>query len=138
MPIQTYVVPYKFSLVRELVERELSRGGQVFYIHNNINSIYSIASHIEANCRDAHVGVVHGRMEKEAVEEVMERFYDNELNVLVATSIVENGIDVPNANMIIVEDADRFGLSQLYQIKGRVGRGTASHMPIFFIKNKRT
>ena len=123
MPIQTYVVPYKFSLVRELVERELSRGGQVFYIHNNINSIYSIASHIEANCRNAHVGVVHGRMEKEAVEEVMERFYDNELNVLVATSIVENGIDVPNANMIIVEDADRFGLSQLYQIKGRVGRG---------------
>ena len=123
MPIQTYVVPYKFTLVRELIERELSRGGQVFYIHNNINTIYSIASKIEANCRDSHVGVVHGRMDKEAVEEVMERFYDDELNVLVATSIVENGIDVPNANMIIVEDADRFGLSQLYQIKGRVGRG---------------
>ena len=123
MPIQTYVTPFQFSLVRELVEREISRHGQVFYIHNKIDTIYSIASKIEANCLGAKCGVVHGQMDKEMVEEVMERFYDGELNVLVATSIVENGIDVPNANMLIVEDADRFGLSQLYQIKGRVGRG---------------
>ncbi|MBO4541505.1 MAG: transcription-repair coupling factor, partial [Bacilli bacterium] len=104
-------------------QRELARNGQVFYIHNAISSIYGVAAKLEAKIPGAVVGVVHGQMEKEAVEDVMERFYDGELNVLVATSIVENGIDVPNANMIIVEDADHFGLSQLYQIKGRVGRG---------------
>ena len=123
MPIQTYVTPYNEEVVYELIQRELSRHGQVFYLHNRVETIYRVASRIAARLPLASVGVVHGQMDKETIEDVMERFYDNDINVLVCTSIVENGIDIPNANMIIVENADRFGLSQLYQIKGRVGRG---------------
>lgn len=123
MPIQTYVTPYNAEIVNELIQRELSRHGQVFYVHNRVETIYRTASRLSAKIPMASVGVVHGQMDKESIEDVMEKFYDGDLNVLVCTSIVENGIDIPNANMIIVEDADRFGLSQLYQIKGRVGRG---------------
>ena len=123
MPIQTYVTPYQENVVYELIGRELARDGQVFYLHNNVATIDSTADRITRHVPGARVGVVHGQMEKEESQEIMQRFYTGELNVLVATSIVENGIDVPNANMIIVEDADHFGLSQLYQIKGRVGRG---------------
>lgn len=123
MPIQTYVTPFKQDVVDELIERELARSGQVYYIYNRVETIYGVAHKIAARIPGAEVGVVHGQMEKEEVEMVMERFYEGEVNVLVCTSIVENGIDVPNANMVIVENADRFGLSQLYQIKGRVGRG---------------
>ncbi|MBR1847297.1 MAG: transcription-repair coupling factor [Bacilli bacterium] len=123
MPIQTYVTPYNEEVVYELIQRELSRHGQVFYVHNRVETIYHVASRIAAKLDLASVGVVHGKMDKDSIEDVMERFYDGEINVLVCTSIVENGIDIPNANMIIVENADRFGLSQLYQIKGRVGRG---------------
>lgn len=123
MPIQTYVTPYNEQVVYELIQRELSRHGQVFYVHNRVETIYHVASRLASKIDLASVGVVHGKMDKDAIEDVMEKFYDNEINVLVCTSIVENGIDIPNANMIIVENADRFGLSQLYQIKGRVGRG---------------
>lgn len=123
MPIQTYVTPFKQDVVDELISRELARNGQVFYLHNVVETIYSTASLIANRIPLASVGVVHGQMPKEEIEEVMEQFYNNEVNVLVCTSIVENGIDIPNANMLIVENADKFGLSQLYQIKGRVGRG---------------
>jgi transcription-repair coupling factor (superfamily II helicase) len=123
MPIQTYVTPYKQDVVYELVQRELARNGQVFYVHNKVMSIYATASRLAQAIPGAKIGVVHGQMEKDEIEDVMAKFYDAELNVLVCTSIVENGIDIPNANMLIVEDADTFGLSQLYQIKGRVGRG---------------
>lgn len=123
MPIQTYVTPYKEEVVDELISRELSRGGQVFYVHNVVETIYNRASDLSRRIPEAAIGVVHGQMEKEEIEDVMSKFYDDKLNVLVCTSIVENGIDIPNANLIIVEDADKFGLSQLYQIKGRVGRG---------------
>ncbi|MBE6127402.1 MAG: transcription-repair coupling factor [Erysipelotrichaceae bacterium] len=123
MPIQTYVTPYNEEVVNELIQRELSRRGQVFYVHNRVETIYRVASRLAAHLPLASVGVVHGQMDHESIEDVMEKFYDGDINVLVCTSIVENGIDIPNANMIIVENADRFGLSQLYQIKGRVGRG---------------
>ncbi len=123
MPIQTYVTPYNRGSIYELINRELSRDGQVFYVHNKVNSIYAKAEELSEALTNAKIGVVHGQMEKSEIEETMERFYDGDINVLVATSIIENGIDVPNANMLIVEDADHFGLSQLYQIKGRVGRG---------------
>ena len=123
MPIQTYVTPYKEEIVDELISRELSRNGQVYYVHNRVDTIYSCASKLASRIPLAKIGVVHGQMDKNESEDVMAKFYDNELNVLVCTSIVENGIDIPNANMIIVENADNFGLSQLYQIKGRVGRG---------------
>jgi len=122
MPVQTYVVPYKEDVVDELINRELGRNGQVFYLYNRVEFIYQKASKLASRIRGASIGVVHGEMEKEEIEDVMSSFYEGKINVLVCTSIIENGIDVPNANMIIVEDADRFGLSQLYQIKGRVGR----------------
>ncbi|MGN1262375.1 MAG: helicase-related protein, partial [Candidatus Enteromonas sp.] len=123
MPIQTYVTPFKKDVINELIERELARQGQVYYVYNRVETIYAIAHRITSDIPGAEVGVVHGQMDKEEVEEVMERFYEGQVNVLVCTTIVENGIDVPNANMVIVENADTFGLSQLYQIKGRVGRG---------------
>lgn len=123
MPIQTYVIKRDEYVIKELIEREISRGGQVFYLYNRIATIYQVANRVTKLVSGAKVGVIHGQMNREEVEDVMNEFYNNELNVLVATSIIENGIDVPNANVIIVENADQFGLSQLYQIKGRVGRG---------------
>lgn len=123
MPIQTYVIPRRDGVVRELIERELQREGQVFYLHNRVDSIYETANKISRMIKGASVGVVHGQMDRDEIEDVMMKFYSGEVNVLVCTSIIENGIDVPNANMIIVENAGSFGLAQLYQIKGRVGRG---------------
>lgn len=122
MPIQTYVIEKNMKLIREIIERELARKGQVFYLYNKISTISSVASDIERNVKGAKVIVVHGKMTREETEEAMMRFHNQEANVMVCTTIVENGIDIPNANTIIIEDADRFGLSQLYQIKGRVGR----------------
>lgn len=123
LPIQTYVVPYNDDMIQELIERELARQGQVFYLHNRVSTIYGKARKIQQMVPDAKIGIAHGKMEHEDIEDVMLKFYSGEINVLVCTSIIETGIDIENVNMIIVEDADRFGLSQLYQIKGRVGRG---------------
>ena len=122
MPIQTYVTPFKLDVVKELVERELGRNGQVFYLHNNISTLYNRVSVLQKMMPNVSFGVAHGKMDREDIEDVMMRFYDGQIDVLVSTSIIENGIDVPNANMIIVEDSENYGLSQLYQIKGRVGR----------------
>ena len=122
MPIQTYVTPFNWNIVKELIERELGRDGQVFFLHNEVVDIYQVAGKLQKMIPMANVGVVHGQMNKDDIEELMDKFYSGEINVLVCTSIVENGIDVPNANMIIVQDSERYGLSQLYQIKGRVGR----------------
>lgn len=121
--IQTYVTPYRFEVAKELIERELSRRGQVFYVYNYVDSIFQKADRIASAIPTCNVGVVHGQMDKDEIDDTMTRFYNGDIDVLVATSIIENGIDVPNANLIIIEDADRFGLAQLYQIKGRVGRG---------------
>ena len=122
MPVQTYVAPFNEDVVKELIERELGRNGQVFYMRNNISTLYQCANRLQKMLPDARIAVAHGKMLKDEVEDVMSRFYNGEVDVLVCTSIVENGIDVPNANMIIFEDSERYGLSQLYQIKGRVGR----------------
>ncbi|MCD8209489.1 MAG: transcription-repair coupling factor [Coprobacillus sp.] len=122
MPIQTFVMPYKEEIVKELIERELSRGGQVFFLHNNTETIYNVARRLQELIPNAKFAISHGHMDKNDIEDVMEKFYNGEIDVLVSTSIIENGIDIPNANMIIVQDADHYGLSQLYQIKGRVGR----------------
>lgn len=123
MPIQTYVLAHRKEVIKELIERELARNGQAFYVYNRVESIYSVASELHSMVSGARIGVVHGQMNRNEIENVMEQFYNGDINVLVCTSIIENGIDIPNANLIIVEDADTFGLSQLYQIKGRVGRG---------------
>ena len=122
MPIQTYVAPYQDNLVKEAIERELARGGQVFYLHNNTSTIVSKANKIAKMINGARISVVHGQMDKEDIEDTMTRFYNNEINILVCTSIIETGLDIANANTMIIEEADHFGLSQLYQIKGRVGR----------------
>jgi transcription-repair coupling factor (superfamily II helicase) len=123
MPIQTYVIPYDESVICDLIKRELVRNGQVFYVYNYIDSIYQKEFRLQQLVPEAKIGVIHGRMEKSDVDEVMSQFYSGDLNVLLATSIIENGIDIRNANLMLIEDADHFGLAQLYQIKGRVGRG---------------
>ncbi|MCH5180579.1 MAG: transcription-repair coupling factor [Erysipelotrichales bacterium] len=123
IPIQTYVIPQKDDVVYELISRELSRKGQVFYLHNNVSTIYSKALKIEKAIKGCRVGVAHGQMDRDSIEDIMLNFYNGDIDVLVCTSIIETGIDIPNVNMIIIEDADKFGLAQLYQIKGRVGRG---------------
>lgn len=120
--VQTYVVEKDFQLVKEIIERELSRDGQVFYLFNKVKEIYNVANKLSKALPDVRVGVAHGQMSKEEIEDVMFKFTNHEYDVLVCTTIIETGIDIANANTILVEDADRFGLSQLYQIKGRVGR----------------
>lgn len=122
LPIQTYIVEKNKGFIKDIIQRELSRNGQVFYLHNRVQSIYSVVKELQKELPDAHIGVVHGQMNREDIENAMIRFQENEYQVLVCTTIVETGIDIPNANTMIIEDADKFGLSQLYQIKGRVGR----------------
>ena len=123
MPIQTYVIAFDLDSVKELIKRELSRQGQIFYIHNEIATIYERADTLQSLVPECKIAIIHAKMEKNEIEDVMLQFYNGEIDMLVSTSIVENGIDVRNANLIIVENADKFGLAQLYQIKGRVGRG---------------
>lgn len=122
MPVQTYVIEKNNMVIKEIIERELSRDGQVFYLFNRVSQIFQVAAKIEQDIPGCRVGVAHGKMTREEIEDVMMRFTENEFQVLVCTTIIETGIDIPNANTMIIEDADRFGLSQLYQIKGRVGR----------------
>lgn len=110
------------SLVVDAIEKELSRDGQVFYLYNNIDKIYNIARTLQHEIKDARIGIVHGKMNREDVENVMLQFTNKEINILVCTTIIENGIDIPNANTILIDNAQDFGLSQIYQIKGRVGR----------------
>ena len=124
MPIQTYVTPFRMDVVKELIERELGRSGQVFFLHNNIATLYNRVAVLQKMMPNVTFGVAHGKMERDDIEDVMIKFYEGQIDVLVSTSIIENGIDVPNANMIIVEDSENYGLSQLYQIKGRVGRSS--------------
>ena len=121
-PVQTYVIEKNDVLIKQIIERELARDGQVFYLHNRTSNIANIADKIGRMVPGARVVVGHGKMEKNELEDVMMRFVNKEYNVLICTTIIETGIDIPNANTIIVENADKFGLSQLYQIKGRVGR----------------
>jgi transcription-repair coupling factor (superfamily II helicase) len=122
LPVQTYIVEKNRSLVKEIIERELARGGQVFYLFNNVEQIFSLAYRLQQDIPYAKVAVAHGQMNREEIEDVMFQFTENECNVLVCTTIIETGIDIPNANTMIIDRADAFGLSQLYQIKGRVGR----------------
>jgi len=122
MPIFTNVLPWTDQLLSEALHRELDRGGQAFFLHNRIDTIYTIAEELGALVPEARIGVAHGQMSGGDLDEVMRAFVDGEVDILVCSSIIENGLDVPNANTLIVDRADRFGLSQLYQIRGRVGR----------------
>jgi transcription-repair coupling factor (superfamily II helicase) len=121
-PVQTYVLEYDEEVAREAITKELERGGQVFYLFNNVENIQRKAENIRDLVPEAKVDYAHGRMSGEKIEEIMQDFVEQKTNVLVCTTILESGIDIPNANTIIVENADRMGLAQLYQIRGRVGR----------------
>lgn len=122
LPVLTYVIQKNDNIVKDVIERELSRHGQVFYLYNNVSDIHSIAMKLQQALPQAKVGIAHGQMHRDDIEDVMLQFTSNQINVLVCTTIVETGIDIPNANTMIIDRADTFGLSQLYQIKGRVGR----------------
>ena len=121
-PVQTYVLEYDTEVIKEAITKELERNGQVFYLYNNVESIPKKAMEIQELVPEAKVEFAHGKMTGKELEDIMERFVKQEINVLVCTTILESGIDIPNANTIIVENADRLGLAQLYQIRGRVGR----------------
>jgi transcription-repair coupling factor (superfamily II helicase) len=121
-PILTFVEPWDDALLEEAIARELDRGGQVFFVHNRIETIETIAARVRALAPRARVAVGHGQMAADDLEDVMQAFVVGDLDILVSTMIVESGLDVPNANTMIVHDAHRFGLAQLYQLRGRVGR----------------
>jgi len=121
-PVQTYVMEHDWTVVCDAIRREVLRGGQVYYIHNRIDSIDRTASRISRLMEDVTIGVAHGQMDEEALSSVMESVVSGETQVLVCTTIIETGIDIPNVNTLIIEDADRLGLAQLHQLRGRVGR----------------
>ena len=123
-PVQTYVLEYDQEVIKEAITKELERDGQVFYIFNNVENIQKKADDIARLVPEARVAYAHGRMTGKEIEDIMQEFIEKNTNVLVCTTILESGIDIPNANTIIVENADRMGLAQLYQIRGRVGRSS--------------
>ena len=122
MPIQTYVMEYNEEMVREAIHRELARGGQVYYVFNRVNGIAEMALAIQKLVPDAQVAFAHGQMSERELEKIMYRFINGEIDVLVSTTIIETGLDISNVNTMIIHDADKLGLSQLYQLRGRVGR----------------
>lgn len=137
LPVMTYVVEYNKQTLYDLIRKELSRDGQAYYLYNHTEMIYSVANDIAKSIPEAKVGIIHGKMDRVEIEDVMLAFIAKEYNVLVCTTIIETGIDIPNANTIIVENAHRFGLSQLYQIKGRVGRSDRLAYAYFVVPEKR-
>jgi transcription-repair coupling factor (superfamily II helicase) len=122
MPIITHVLPWVDEVLEDAIRRELDRGGQVFFVHNRVESIASVAQRVRQIVPDATLDIAHGQMASHELESVMRRFLDGQISVLLSTAIIENGLDVPTANTLIVDRADQFGLAQLYQIRGRVGR----------------
>ena len=136
-PVQTYVLEYDEEIVREAILKEVERGGQVFYLFNNVEQIAKKANDVAKLVPEAKISYAHGKMTGKELEEIMEAFISKEIDVLVCTTILESGIDMPNANTIIVENAERLGLSQLYQIRGRVGRSNKqAYAYITYKRNK--
>ena len=122
MPIQTYVMEYNDEMVREAIEREISRQGQVYYVYNRVEDIAEVTAHIQKLVPEVTVAYAHGQMKEHQLERIMYEFISGEIDVLVSTTIIETGLDISNVNTMIIHDADRLGLSQLYQLRGRVGR----------------
>ncbi|MBO5287577.1 MAG: transcription-repair coupling factor [Clostridia bacterium] len=120
--IQSYVLEYDENIINDAIRRELHRGGQVFYLYNNVEQIYHVANKLSKAFPDANIAVGHGQMDRESIEKIWQSLVDGTVDILVSTTIIETGIDIPNANTLIIENADRMGLSQLHQIRGRVGR----------------
>ena len=136
-PVQTYVLENNQEFIREAIYRELDRQGQVYYLHNRVGSLPEEAARVQALVPEARVGYAHGQMSEAELEAVMQAFLDGELDVLVCTTIIESGLDIPNVNTLIVQDADHLGLSQLYQLRGRVGRSNrTAYAYLFYRYNK--
>ncbi len=123
-PVQTFVMEHDDRILDDAMRRELARGGQVYYLHNRIDTIEQCASRMRRRIPDAEIAVIHGRMNEDQVSDAMQRMSDGEVQILVCTTIIETGLDIPNANTLIIEDADRLGLAQLHQLRGRVGRSS--------------
>lgn len=136
LPIRTYVAAYEDGLVRDAILRELDRGGQVFFVHNRVQGINILTDQLRKLVPEARVGIGHGQMHEDQLELVMSEFAAGKYDVLVCTTIIESGIDIPNANTIIINNADKFGLAQLYQLRGRVGR-SAARAYAYFLYDKR-
>ncbi len=134
LPVKTYVMEYSDAVIREAIRREMARGGQVYFLYNRVRSIEQMHDRIKALVPDARIGIAHGQMRENALEDIMLDFYAGAYDVLLCTTIVESGLDVPDANTLIVFDADRFGLSQLYQIRGRVGRSNRQAYAYFTVR----
>ena len=132
LPIITHVGPYSPWLVRQAILRELERGGQVFFVHNRVQTIGAMRSHLEKLIPEARMVVAHGQMHEDQLSQRMEQFAAGDVDILLSTSIIESGLDIPNANTLIVDRADTFGLAQLYQLRGRVGRGAQRAYAYFF------
>jgi transcription-repair coupling factor (superfamily II helicase) len=136
LPIVTHVGPYSKRLIRQAILRELERGGQVFFVHNRVQTIGAIRNHLERLVPESRITIAHGQMPEKDLSERMKQFTAGEVDVLLSTSIIESGLDIPNANTLIVDRADTFGLAQLYQLRGRVGRG-AQRAYAYFFKHRR-
>ncbi len=137
LPIQTYVMEYDNEMIREAMNRELARGGQVYYVHNKVDNIDEVALRISRLVPDARVEFAHGQMKEQELERKMFEFINGEIDVLVSTTIIETGLDISNVNTIIIDDANNFGLSQLYQLRGRVGRSNrTAYAFLMYRKNK--
>ncbi len=136
-PVQTYVLEHDKAVIGEAIRRELRRGGQVFYLHNRVDTITSKAAALKNQIPEANVAIAHGKMTEQELSEVWSRMIEQEINVLVCTTIIETGVDLPNANTLIIENADHMGLSQLHQLRGRVGRSSRRAYAYFtFAPNK--
>ncbi len=136
-PIRTHVLEYNEEIIREAIQRELDRDGQIYFVYNRVETIERMASYLQNLLPKARIAIAHGQMDEDELERVMMDFYDNEADLLVCTTIIETGLDIPNVNTLIVYDADRFGLSQLYQLRGRVGRSNRiAHAYFCYRKDK--
>ena len=137
VPIQTYVMEYNEELVREAITRELARGGQVYYVYNKVRDIDEVTSRIQELVPEANVAFAHGQMRENQLEDIMYRFINGDIDVLVSTTIIETGLDISNVNTMIIHDADNMGLSQLYQLRGRVGRSNrTAYAFLMYRRNK--